>query len=81
MVRAACVRPGATVGDAGKTMSRRAAGANGSRLVGDAFDEVAWVAGCINPVPGGIGPATATTLMENPITAAYWVAGVEAPTF
>ena len=41
------------------------------RLVGDvAYDECAKIAGCITPVPGGVGPMTIACLLENTLTAA-----------
>ena len=42
-----------------------------TRVVGDvAFDEAAAVAGRITPVPGGVGPMTVATLMQNTLEAA-----------
>jgi len=36
------------------------------RIVGDVdFEKVKEVAGCITPVPGGVGPMTIASLMEN----------------
>jgi methylenetetrahydrofolate dehydrogenase (NADP+)/methenyltetrahydrofolate cyclohydrolase len=53
------VRKGATVVDVGTNR------VNG-RLCGDvAFDEVEPVAGAITPVPGGVGPMTIASLLEN----------------
>lgn len=53
------VKKGATVVDVG---TNRVDG----RLCGDvAFDEVAAVAGAITPVPGGVGPMTIASLLEN----------------
>mgnify|MGYP000618768601 CR=1 FL=1 len=41
------------------------------KLVGDVdFDSVKEVAGAITPVPGGVGPMTIATLMENTLRAA-----------
>ncbi len=63
-VRAAMVKPGATVIDVGINRV-------GDRLVGDvAFAEVAQVAGAITPVPGGVGPLTVTMLLSNTMIAA-----------
>jgi methylenetetrahydrofolate dehydrogenase (NADP+)/methenyltetrahydrofolate cyclohydrolase len=40
------------------------------RTVGDAdFDSCAEVAGWITPVPGGVGPVTVATLMQNAVQA------------
>jgi len=59
------VKPGAVVIDVG--MNRRADGS----LTGDVdFASVEPVASAITPVPGGVGPMTITTLLENTLTAA-----------
>lgn len=59
------VRPGAIVIDVG--MNRLAHG----RLVGDVeFEAAAERAAWITPVPGGVGPMTVTTLMQNTLYAA-----------
>jgi methylenetetrahydrofolate dehydrogenase (NADP+) / methenyltetrahydrofolate cyclohydrolase len=42
----------------------------GSTLVGDVHPEVAGVAGCLTPVPGGVGPLTIAMLMANTVKAA-----------
>lgn len=64
MVRGDWVKPGAAVIDVG--MNREQDG-----LFGDvAYDEVAEVAGCITPVPGGVGPMTRALLLVNTLTAA-----------
>jgi methylenetetrahydrofolate dehydrogenase (NADP+)/methenyltetrahydrofolate cyclohydrolase len=65
LVSGAWVKPGATVIDVG--INRLANG----RLVGDiefdsAFERAAW----ITPVPGGVGPMTVATLLENTLFAA-----------
>ncbi len=68
MVRADWVKPGATVLDVG--INRVADGSERGRLVGDvAFAEVCDVAGAISPVPGGVGPMTVATLMQNTLVA------------
>ena len=65
MVRGDWIAPGAAVIDVG--INRLADG----RLVGDvAFAEAAAVAGCITPVPGGVGPMTIACLLENTLDAA-----------
>jgi methylenetetrahydrofolate dehydrogenase (NADP+)/methenyltetrahydrofolate cyclohydrolase len=65
MVRGDWVTPGAAVIDVGINH-----GADG-RLVGDvAYDEAAAHAGWITPVPGGVGPMTIATLLENTVIAA-----------
>jgi methylenetetrahydrofolate dehydrogenase (NADP+)/methenyltetrahydrofolate cyclohydrolase len=54
------IKPGAAVIDVG--INRLADG----RLVGDvAFNEVMEVAGCVSPVPGGVGPMTIAYLLHN----------------
>jgi methylenetetrahydrofolate dehydrogenase (NADP+)/methenyltetrahydrofolate cyclohydrolase len=59
------IRPGAIVIDVG--MNRLAHG----RLVGDVeFETAAERAAWITPVPGGVGPMTVTTLMQNTLYAA-----------
>ncbi len=85
-VRAAFVRPGATVIDVGINLVTDSSIAReifheghprrglferkGSVLVGDVHPEVADVAGAITPVPGGVGPLTIAMLMANTIAAA-----------
>ena len=65
------VRPGAVVIDVG--ISR---GADG-KLKGDVrFDEVCDLAGAITPVPGGVGPMTIATLLDNTIEAALTHTGL-----
>ncbi len=65
MVPGAWVKPGAIVIDVG--INRLDDG----RLVGDVdFDSAAEVAGWITPVPGGVGPMTIATLLENTLQAA-----------
>lgn len=59
------VKPGAVVVDVG--MHRAADG----KLTGDVrFDEVSAVASAITPVPGGVGPMTILTLLENTVLSA-----------
>jgi methylenetetrahydrofolate dehydrogenase (NADP+)/methenyltetrahydrofolate cyclohydrolase len=64
MITAEHVRPGACVVDVG--VSRTDSG-----IVGDVdFDAVQAVAGAITPMPGGTGPMTVASLLENTLTAA-----------
>ena len=64
-VRRAMVKPGAVVIDVG--MNRLENG----KLCGDVdYDGVAPIASAITPVPGGVGPMTIATLMQNTVTAA-----------
>ncbi len=59
------VRPGAVVIDVGINYDED------GKLCGDVdFDGVAEVASAITPVPGGVGPMTIATLMENTFAAA-----------
>ncbi|MFH2072267.1 MAG: bifunctional 5,10-methylenetetrahydrofolate dehydrogenase/5,10-methenyltetrahydrofolate cyclohydrolase [Actinomycetota bacterium] len=58
------VKPGATVVDVGINQA-------GEGLIGDVdFEAVAEVAGAITPVPGGVGPMTIASLLENTVAAA-----------
>lgn len=72
------VKPGAVVIDVGIT--RVPDGQGGTRTVGDvSFDAVRRVAGWISPVPGGVGPMTVATLLDNVVDAAErWAARREA---
>jgi methylenetetrahydrofolate dehydrogenase (NADP+) / methenyltetrahydrofolate cyclohydrolase len=59
MVTAEMVKPGATVIDVGTNHVD-------GKLCGDVdFEAVKNIAGAITPVPGGVGPMTIATLMEN----------------
>ena len=61
------VKPGATVIDVG--IHRQA----DKSLTGDVdFDSVKSVAGLITPVPGGVGPMTIATLMEQTVDLTEW---------
>jgi methylenetetrahydrofolate dehydrogenase (NADP+)/methenyltetrahydrofolate cyclohydrolase len=65
------VKPGAVVVDVG---INRVDG----KLVGDVdFDDVLPVAGAITPVPGGVGPLTVATLMENTVALGLRRRGIE----
>ena len=64
-VTADMVKPGATVIDVG--INRNAEG----KLCGDVdFEAVSKVAGCLTPVPGGVGLMTRAMLMANTLRAA-----------
>lgn len=64
LVTGEMVKPGAAVIDVG--MNRV-----GDRLVGDVdFESARRVAGCITPVPGGVGPMTIAMLLTNTLEAA-----------
>jgi len=65
LVKGDWIKPGAVVIDVG--INRLADG----RLIGDVdFDGVAARASWITPVPGGVGPMTVATLMQNTVEAA-----------
>jgi methylenetetrahydrofolate dehydrogenase (NADP+) / methenyltetrahydrofolate cyclohydrolase len=81
MVRGDWIKPGAAVIDVGinRVPSRDPvkAAEGKTRVVGDvAFDEAAAVAGCITPVPGGVGPMTIACLLANTYSAACRLSGV-----
>lgn len=70
MVRADWIKPGAVVIDVGVNRIEDKDAKSGYRLVGDvAFEEASQVAGAITPVPGGVGPMTIATLIENTLRA------------
>lgn len=82
MIKGDWIKPGAAVIDVGmnRIPSRdpEAAAAGKTRLVGDvAFDEAMQVAGWVTPVPGGVGPMTVACLLQNTLTAAKRLNGVE----
>ncbi|MCP1199498.1 bifunctional 5,10-methylenetetrahydrofolate dehydrogenase/5,10-methenyltetrahydrofolate cyclohydrolase [Notoacmeibacter sp. MSK16QG-6] len=61
------LKPGAALIDIG---INRIETPEGARTVGDAdFESCAEVAGWITPVPGGVGPVTVATLMQNAVLA------------
>jgi methylenetetrahydrofolate dehydrogenase (NADP+)/methenyltetrahydrofolate cyclohydrolase len=63
-IRPEMVKPGAVVIDVGINQM-------GGKLVGDVdFERVKEIASAITPVPGGVGPMTIATLMENTYRAA-----------
>ena len=57
--------------DVGTTRVPDASRPSGFRMVGDVdFDAVAPIAGAITPVPGGVGPMTVCSLLQNTLAAA-----------
>ncbi len=69
-VTADMVKPGAVVIDVGTTRVPDATRKSGFRLNGDVkFDEVAPRCSFITPVPGGVGPMTICSLMQNTLQA------------
>ena len=71
VVTAEMVKPGAAVVDVGQN---RVDGA----LVGDVAADAAEVAGWLTPVPGGVGPMTVATLLQNTVRAARYRRGLVA---
>jgi len=64
------VKPGAVVIDVGINRIPDAAKKSGHRLTGDVdFDNVKPKCSWITPVPGGVGPMTIASLMQNTLTA------------
>jgi methylenetetrahydrofolate dehydrogenase (NADP+) / methenyltetrahydrofolate cyclohydrolase len=64
------VKTGATIIDVGITRLDDSSKEKGFRLVGDVnFDEVAPKCAYITPVPGGVGPMTIASLMQNTLKA------------
>ncbi len=60
------VKEGAIVIDVGINRISDPSRKTGSRLVGDVdYDNVAPKCSAITPVPGGVGPMTVTSLMQN----------------
>ena len=72
MVTGDWIKPGATVIDVGiNRIDAPEKGEGKTRLVGDVhFESASAVAGAITPVPGGVGPMTIATLLENTLQAA-----------
>jgi methylenetetrahydrofolate dehydrogenase (NADP+)/methenyltetrahydrofolate cyclohydrolase len=64
------VKEDAVVIDVGINRIADASKKSGSRLTGDVdFDNVASKCSWITPVPGGVGPMTIASLMENTLQA------------
>ncbi len=71
MITADMVADGATVIDVGTTRVADPTRKTGFRLCGDVdFDNVAPKCSFITPVPGGVGPMTICSLMQNTLLAA-----------
>ena len=69
-VTADMVKEGAVILDVGTTRVPDSSRASGFRLTGDVkFDEVAPKCSYITPVPGGVGPMTICSLMNNTLAA------------
>lgn len=73
MIKGDWVKPGAVVIDVGvNRIQREIDGVMKNKLVGDVeFDGAAEVASFITPVPGGVGPMTITSLLQNTLEAFY----------
>lgn len=70
-VTADMVKPGAVIIDVGTTRVPDATKKKGFRLSGDVdFENVAPLCSYISPVPGGVGPMTICSLMQNTLLAA-----------
>ncbi|MDE7155678.1 MAG: bifunctional methylenetetrahydrofolate dehydrogenase/methenyltetrahydrofolate cyclohydrolase FolD [Muribaculaceae bacterium] len=70
-VTADMIKPGATIIDVGTTRVPDATRKSGFRLSGDVdFENVSKICGYITPVPGGVGPMTIVSLMNNTLLAA-----------
>lgn len=69
-VTADMVKPGAVIIDVGTTRVPDASKKSGFRLCGDVdFENVAPLCSFITPVPGGVGPMTIASLMQNTLLA------------
>jgi len=69
LITGAMVKPGAAVIDVG--INRILSGPDAGKLCGDVdFQDLLGKAGCITPVPGGVGPMTIAMLLENTARAA-----------
>jgi methylenetetrahydrofolate dehydrogenase (NADP+) / methenyltetrahydrofolate cyclohydrolase len=82
MIQGDWVRPGAAVIDVGVNRvpfrDPVAAAAGKTKVVGDVdFKSASKVAGWITPVPGGVGLMTVACLLQNTVTAAKRIAGVD----
>jgi methylenetetrahydrofolate dehydrogenase (NADP+)/methenyltetrahydrofolate cyclohydrolase len=83
MIRGDWIKPGAAVIDVGINRvpfdDPIKAAAGRTKVVGDVnFKEASQVAGWITPVPGGVGLMTVAVLLQNTVTAAKRLAGIEA---
>ena len=83
MVRGDWVKPGAVVIDVGvsrlPSLDPVKAAEGKTRIVGDvALEEVKQVAGWVTPPVGGVGPMTIACLLQNTLTAAKRLNGLEA---
>ncbi|KAF9672636.1 hypothetical protein SADUNF_Sadunf11G0063300 [Salix dunnii] len=71
MIKGSWIKPGAAVIDVGTNAIDDPSRKSGYRLVGDVdFEEACKIAGCITPVPGGVGPMTVAMLLKNTLDGA-----------
>lgn len=69
-VKGSWLKPGAVVVDVGINPLEDSSRPKGYRLVGDVdYSEAKQVASMITPVPGGVGPMTVATLLDNTLRA------------
>ena len=65
------VKPGAVVIDVGIHRIEDASNPKGYKIIGDVdYDNVYKIASKITPVPGGVGPMTIVSLLQNTLDAA-----------
>lgn len=70
-IKGSWIKPGAAVIDVGTNAVDDSTKKSGYRLVGDVdFHEACKVAGCVTPVPGGVGPMTVAMLLRNTLDGA-----------
>jgi len=82
MIRGDWIKPGAVVIDVGINRvpfdDPEKAAQGKTKVVGDVhFKEASLVAGAITPVPGGVGLMTVAVLLQNTVTAARRLAGLD----
>lgn len=82
IVRGDWIKPGSTVIDVGINRvpfdDPGKAAQGKTKLVGDVhYKEALEVAGAITPAPGGVGPMTVACLLQNTVTAAKRLSGIE----
>ena len=82
MIRGDWIKPGATVIDVGINRvpfdNPEQAALGKTKIVGDVnYKEALAVAGAVTPVPKGVGPMTVAVLMQNTVTAAKRLAGID----
>jgi methylenetetrahydrofolate dehydrogenase (NADP+)/methenyltetrahydrofolate cyclohydrolase len=82
MIRGDWIKPGAIVIDVGINRvpfdDPEKAAQGKTKVVGDVhFNEASQVAGAITPVPGGVGLMTVAVLLQNTVTAARRLAGLD----